>query len=153
MSAFVCIKNQTYSSIVDMVAHYEKVPNKSLLAQRLYLLNVESVNQRYGLRDSDRQSDKDTYQRYVNQMSHIKYEEHPEIHDAQKIMAARCWIYQTCEGDCDSDPLFIAIHKVVVLETLRVASEIKGEKFVMDNEADSIVRRYIEEHDLDGMWE
>ena len=73
MSAFVCTKNITFSSIVNLAAKYQEIKNKDLLCQRLYLLNVESVNQRYQLRDSVREENRKEYQSYISNMAGIRY--------------------------------------------------------------------------------
>lgn len=154
MSAWVCMNNITFSSIVDLVGKYQKINNKDLLCQRLYLLNVESVNQRYTLRDSKREDDRKEYKRYIEHLADIRYEEHKELHDCQRIRAARCWQYQSCEGDCNEDPLFKAVAKVIELAELDAASEIKGEKVFDNDVAYNILEDYAKKNniDLSDMW-
>lgn len=155
MSAFVCTKNITFSSIVNLAAKYQEIKNKDLLCQRLYLLNVESVNQRYQLRDSVREENRKEYQSYISNMAGIRYEEHPELHDCQRIKAARCWQYQSCEGDCEEDALFKTVAKIITIAELDVASEIKGEKVVDDSEVHRIIEAYAKNNNIDlhEMWD
>jgi len=155
MSAFVCTKNITFSSIVDLSAKYQEIKNKDLLCQRLYLLNVESVNQRYQLRDSECEDNRKEYQSYLSYMAAIRYEEHPELHDCQRIRAAHCWHYQSCEGDCDEDALLKAVRNIITLAELEVASEINGEKVVDEDEAYRIIEAYAKNKNinLNEMWE
>lgn len=151
MSAFVCTNNRTYASIIELAMKYETITNPDLLAQRLYLLNVESVNQRYHLKDRS----PDEYRRYMEYLAQIRYEPHPYLHACQRIKAACCWRYQSCEGNCEEDTLFKAVEKIITLATLDAASEIKGEKVVDDEEAYRIVEEYAKKNsiDLQAMWE
>ena len=155
MSAFVCMNNRTYACIIELAMKYETITNPDLLAQRLYLLNVESVNQRYALKNSDRDSDRKEYRRYMEYLAEIRYEPQPQLHACQRIKAACCWRYKSCEGNCEEDTLFKAVEKVITLATLDAASEIKGEKVVDDEEAYRIVEEYAKKNsiDLQAMWE
>ena len=114
MSAYVCTNNRTYSCIIELAMRQETIINPNLLAQRLYLLNVESVNQRYQLRDSKSEESRKEYKEYFEHLANIRFEPQPDLHDAQRIRAAHCWMYQSCEGDCDQDPLFKAVRKITL---------------------------------------
>ena len=151
MSAYVCTHNRTYSCIIELAMKYETITNPDLLAQRLYLLNVESVNQRYDLKKSA----PDEYKGYMTHLAEIHYEPQTELHDAQRIKAARCWLYQTCEGDCMDDPLYKAVDKIMDQATRDCAKRIAEEEGVEFNPeiAHDTVRRYMENHHLEDTWE
>ena len=155
MSAFVCTNNRTFSCIVELAMKFETITNPDLLAQRLYLLNVESVNQRYGLKDSTSKGDRDEYAAFIARASDVRYEPQPQLEDAQRIVAARCWLYQSCEGDCDQNPLFRAVEAVLARASKKTALRIaaaNGWDFDSDNVLE-IIDRYIKEAKLESMWE
>ena len=152
MSAFVCTNNRTFSCIVELAMKFETITNPDLLAQRLYLLNVESVNQRYDLK----QSAPDEYRRYMEHMADVKYEPQPDLHDAQRIKAARCWMYQSCEGDCMKDPLYKAVDRYSDLAAQEFAVDVAGEVGLTysPDDAVKIVYRYLGKHEeLENTWE
>jgi hypothetical protein len=150
MSAFV-VAPETISSVVDVVAKYETVYNRDMLAKRLFLLNVESVNQRYQLKDGDVVS-RNEYESYLADAEKIRYQEQPERHPAQHIQAIRCWIYQSCEGNCEDDPLFLVVSKIRDKESLAVASEINGSPVSNSDRAYNIISNYIDKNNLDSAW-
>lgn len=151
MSTYVCTHTRTYSCIIELAMRYETITNPDLLAQRLYLLNVESVNQRYQLKETA----PDEYKCYMEHMAYIRFEPQTELHDAQRILAASCWRYQSCEGDCDQDPLYKAVDKLIEAEIIdcakRIAEE-NGVKFVPEN-AFHIVNSYLKNHQLENTWD
>lgn len=152
MSAFVCTNNRTFSCIIELAMKFETITNPDLLAQRLYLLNVESVNQRYDLKASA----PDEYRRYMEHMADVKYEPQPDLHDAQRVQAANCWKYQSCEGNCDQDPLFKAVECYVDLVMFKLAEQVAGEVGMKYHPKDalSIVYKYLDMHkELKNMWE
>lgn len=151
MSAFV-VAPKTISSVVDVIAKHEPVPDRNLLAKRLFLLNVESVNQRYRLKDSEREDNRKEYEQYLANAENIQYFEQPERHPAHHVMAARCWLYQSCEGNCDNDPLFVSVGKIVEKETIAVASELSGRLGLDAARAGDIVHRYVEDSNLESPW-
>lgn len=148
MSAFVCTNNRTFSCIIELAMKYEMITMRNLLAQRLYLLNVESVNQRYNLKETA----KDEYRGYMERLADVRFEPQPGLHDSQRILAAHCWMYQSCEGDCDQDPLYKAVGNIVSRAEIDCARYIIGYT-PSTNEAYSIVRRYLENNNLDNTWE
>ena len=152
MSAYVCMNNRTFSCIIELAMRQETITNLDLLAQRLYLLNVESVNQRYNLRESDPEE----YKGYMAHLADIRFEPQPGLHDAQRIKAVQCWIYQSCEGDCEDDPLFKAVDKIVKqakIDCARRIAEENGVKFDPYN-ASSIIYSYLGNHkELENTWE
>ena len=154
MSAFVCMHNITFSCIVDLWEKHQKINNRDLFCQWLYLLNVESVNQRYMLRGSADEEDRKEYQSYISHLADIRYEPHPELHDCQRMKQASCWLYQSCEGDCEEEALYQAVQKVEKLEYLRLASEIAGEKILDDDKAFDIVLTFAKQNNIDmsRMW-
>ena len=151
MSAYVCTKNRTYSCIIELAMRRETITNPDLLAQRLYLLNVESVNQRYELKNTAA----DEYKGYMEHMANIRFEPQPDLHDAQRIKAARCWLYQSCEGDCMNDPLYKAVAAIVEDATYECAKRIaENGGFRFDSKAAAeTVYRYIDDHKLEETWE
>ena len=151
MSAYVCMSNRTYSCIIELAMMQETITNPDLLAQRLYLLNVESVNQLYQLKETA----KNEYKWYMEHLANIKYEPQTDFHDAQRIKAARCWLYQSCEGDCMDDPLYKAVEsitKTAMVDCAKRISEENGVKFDPDN-AYKIVLAYVDSHNLENTWE
>ncbi len=150
MSAFVCAP-ETISSVVDVIENHEEVHDRDLLAKRLFLLNVESVNQRYQLKNSENEGDRDEYQRYLSRAEEIKYIPQPERHAAQHVTAANCWIYQSCEGDCDKDPLFLAVRKIVKAEGIIVASAIAG-RAVTEKDVYDVIHAFIRDNKLENTW-
>ncbi len=152
MSAFV-VAPETISSVVDVLAKHEKVDNRDLLAKRLFLLNVESVNQRYKLKDNEAEELRKEYEDYIGRAAKIRYKKQPDRHPAQHIQAVRCWIYQSCEGNCESDPLFLAVRKIRDKESLAVASEIIGSPVSNDDRACNIITNYIDKNKLDSAWD
>jgi len=152
MSAFV-VAPETISSVVDVLAKHEKVDNRDLLAKRLFLLNVESVNQRYKLKDNEAEELRKEYDDYIARAAKIRYKEQPDRHPAQHVMAVRCWIYQSCEGNCENDTLFITVRKIRDKETLLVASEITGSPVSNSDRAYNIINNYIEKNKLESAWD
>lgn len=153
MSAYVCTHNRTYSCIIELAMKYETITNPNLLAQRLYLLNVESVNQRYQLKDSKSEESRKEYKEYFEHLANIRFEPQPDLHDAQRILAAHCWMYQSCEGDCDQDPLFRAVEGISGRAEIDCAKKIDG-KDHDDSDAYSVVSSYLERHtELVNTWE
>lgn len=152
MSAFVCTHNRTYSCIIELAMKHETITNPDLLAQRLYLLNVESVNQRYDLKKSA----PDEYKEYMTHLADIHYEPQPNLHDAQRVQAARCWMYQSCEGDCMKDALYKAVECYTGLVMYDLAKKVAGEVGMTyhPKDAASIVYRYLDKHEeLENTWE
>ena len=152
MSAFVCTDNRTFSCIIELAMRHETITNPDLLAQRLYLLNVESVNQRCDLKKTA----PDEYRGYMERLADIRFEPHPELHDAQRIMAAHCWMYQSCEGDCGQDPLYRGVSMIVGGAEIECAESIAKETGCEFHPKDaySICYRYLEQHkELKNTWE
>ena len=155
MSAYVCMHNRTYSCIIELAMRRETITNPDLLAQRLYLLNVESVNQRYQWKETA----PDEYNGYMEHLADIRFEPQTELHDAQRIMAAHCWMYQTCEGDCDQDPLFKAVRSICDRAEIDCAKSIaKGLGIEYDPDKDDkkpydVCRSYIDRNSLESTWE
>lgn len=152
MSAFI-VAPETISSLVDVIAKHEPVDNRDLLAKRLFLLNVESVNQRYQLKDSDSEDSRKEHEGYLADAEEIRYHEQPERNPAQHVMATRCWLYQSCEGDCNQDPLFLAVSKIADKEMLAVASEIAGKSVSDTSQAYDIISNYLDKNNLDHAWD
>lgn len=152
MSAYVCMNNRTFSCIIELAMRHEKITNPDLLAQRLYLLNVESVNQRYNLRESAPEE----YKGYMAHLSDIRFEPRPDFHDAQRVKAADCWLYQSCEGNCMDDPLYKAVAKIAKQAEIECAQRIaeeNGVKFDPDKSR-QIVYSYLDNHkELENTWE
>ena len=149
MSAYVCMKNRTYSCIIELAMKYETITNPDLLAQRLYLLNVESVNQRYQLKETA----PDEYKGYMEHLASVRFEPQTELHDAQRIQAAHCWMYQSCEGDCDQDPLFNAVSSICKQAEIDCAKSIAGELYPDGEKPYDICLGYIGAHELENCWE
>lgn len=149
MSAYVCCDNRTYSCIIELAMKQETITNPDLLAQRLYLLNVESVNQRYKLKETA----KNEYKCYMEHLANIRFEPHPDFHDAQRIFAAHCWMYQSCEGDCDQDPLYKAVEKVTTHAEIELAKSIDGCDHD-ENDAYGVVHSWLDANpELKNTWE
>ena len=146
MSAFVCC-NRTFSCIVELAAMQEKpLFNKGRLARRLYRLNVESVNQLYELAKEAPYE----LQKYICNEGKIHYEPQNGLNNAQRIQAAICWLYQSCEGDCEEQPLYRAVVEIVSKAKKLFAISI-GED---ENDADEVFNRYAYEHEeeIRDMW-
>lgn len=155
MSAFVCTSNITYSCIVELWEKHQEIKNKDLFCQRLYLLNVESVNQRYQLRDSDREGNRNDYRDYMAHLAKIRYEPHPELHDCQRLKQMLCWLYQSCEGDCDEDPLYEAVCKAREMAMDRIVRDITGGIPEPDlSKAYHLIMAFAEKNQIpmDNMW-
>lgn len=149
MSAFVCTGNRTYSCIIELAMKYETITNPDLLAQRLYLLNVESVNQRYQLEETD----PDEYKGYMEHMADIRFEPQPGLHDAQRIRAAHCWMYQSCEGDCGQDPLFKAVREIALNVEVALAKRIDGCEHDQ-HDAYGVIQSWLDVHkEFEDTWE
>ena len=149
MSAYVCTKNRTYSCIIELAMKQETITNPDLLAQRLYLLNVESLNQRCDLKETA----KDEYKGYMEHLANIRFEPQPDLHDAQRIRAAHCWMYQSCEGDCDQDPLFKAVREITLHAEIELAKRIDGCDHD-EHDAPGVVRIWLNEHpEYESTWE
>ena len=154
MSAFV-VSDKTICSVVDMLAKYEDVKNRSEIAKRLYLLNVESVNQRYQLKESDAESDRAEYAGYLKQAEVLEYFEQPERTLAQIHHAVHCWLYQSCEGDCMDKTLWRTVNRLSKLLAIDAAQEITGETVGDEDQAERIICAYKNNHrrDFDDIWD
>ena len=110
MSAYV-VENVTISKIVRFLAstarpricgipdgfslaELDTIQGRTAIGQRMLDLNVRSVSERYRTQESAAP--------YVE----VACVAHKPV-DALK--ALRCFLYQSCEGSCDKDPLFVAL--------------------------------------------
>lgn len=158
MSAYVCVENRTYSAIIELAMKQETITNPDLLAQRLYLLNVESVNQRYNLKDSKDERNRQEYKQYFDLLPEIRFEPQPDLCDAQRIKAAHCWMYQSCEGNCMEDPLYKAVQKISEKAEIECAKAIVkengGSRFDLEKERMRIIYDWLDARpELKEMWE
>ena len=80
------------------------------LAQEMFRLNCEAVNQRYG------EGAAETF-RELN----FKYQFTPETSIAQAYKALECWLYQCTEGDVWESPLYELIKKIANSLAHRIA--------------------------------
>lgn len=150
MSAFVC-KDETFSSVVRLLSRHNEIGSKDQLAQRLYLLNVKSISERYGLSPAD-----DEYKNYHRHTADIKYME-SERSSFEDWIAARCWMYQSCEGSCDQDTLFKAVEDSVEKESFRLVEELyEGRAIPKDSDdAYKMLWHYADENNINSngeMW-
>jgi len=81
------------------------------LAKELYLLNCYSLNQRYG----DKMED----------FKEFKYKEPQTISKMQCLKSVQCWLYQSCEGDAETKPLYKVMQKIETALLYTLISELK----------------------------
>ena len=68
------------------------------LAKELYKLNCYSLNKLYG-------DDLKSFPKF-------EYEEPEKINIFQCLSSVRCWLYQSCEGDADTKPLYKMMQRI-----------------------------------------
>jgi hypothetical protein len=66
---------------------YDRIGNE------LLALNTKSVNARYSSHPPQRPAK-------------YSYSPRGKVADVQRYKALKCWLYQSCEGDCDGDDLY-----------------------------------------------
>lgn len=72
-------------------------PDSASLGKAMLDLNCESVRQRYGECTED--------------SSGYSYD-YESCDVFQALKSLRCWLYQSCEGDCDRRPLFVRMEDI-----------------------------------------
>jgi len=88
--------------IFKLFPEFEKAKFKDnwnkVLAEELYKLNCYSLNQRYG---DDLKS-----------FPEFEHKEPEKIDIFQCLKSVQCWLYQSCEGDADTKPLYKMMRRI-----------------------------------------
>lgn len=80
---------------------YEKFDAK--LGKDMFALNIRSIEERYG--EGEAKTFRPLNYKFKEQMTS----------NMQGLKSLHCFQYQSCEGECDSDPLYLALEQVALL--------------------------------------
>ncbi len=152
MSAHVCSLPRTYSCIIEIVRKFQEVPDPNLLAWKLYLLNLKSVDRRYSMKEKA----PERYRELMGRLPSLRYEPQPSLTDAQRVAAALCWAYQSGEGEGRKDPLFESVLSYAEVLAHSIAEEVAEEVGMTyhPKDASSILFRWLHLHkELENTWE
>ena len=120
MSAYI-VEDETINTIVNFLANCEQekklwiiLPLRKLgydllnpfqckrLAEEMYTLNCDSIEQRYGEGEAEEMSGGQIF----------IYRNTPFSNRVQVLKSLACFLYQSCEGDCEETPLYEALERI-----------------------------------------